>query len=197
MDNWFRKLFESDASDRDMFLARLFGIFNEEIVRIWCKAPWPQYCDLGRPRVIPPRGEKGYTLDFTLQSRQDGSIFVAEMKCWVGYQGYQYLTLRNTDQLAELEGPAFKAFLEAARSPSRCTVSVNGSPQPICGAILIWGDVADSGRNDVKRTHKIAHVLSLKDIIDDLVSKEDQRYRRFLEERLEWCQHLFQGLAKD
>lgn len=118
------------------------------------------------------------------------------MKCWVEYQGYQYLTLRNADQFGVMEGPAFNAFLEAARSPSSCTVSVNGSPQTICGAILIWGDVDDSGRNDVKRAHKIVDVLSMKNIIDDLVFKEDQQYRKFLEERLWWCQHLFQRLEK-
>jgi hypothetical protein len=197
MENWFRQLFKSPASDRDKFLARLFGLFSEEIVRVWCKAPWSPYCDLGRPRVTPPRGEKGYTLDFTLQSRKDGSIYVAEMKCWVEYQGYQYLTLRNADQLGVMEGPAFNAFLEAARSPSSCTVSVNGSPQTISGAILIWGDVEDSGRTAIKRAHKIAHVLSLKDIIDQLVSRKHQPYLELLRERLGWCEHLFHGLAKD
>lgn len=197
MKNWFRQIFKSPASDRDKFIARLFGIFNEEIVRIWCKAPWSPYCDLGRPRVVTPSGGKGHTLDFTLQSKKDGSIFVAEMKCWVEYQNYRFLTLSNDTKLDELESPAFCAFLDAAKNPSRCKVSVNGSPKPISGAILIWGDVAESGRNEMKRTHGIADVLSLKEIIEGLVSNGDNQYRKFLEERREWCQYLLQGISKD
>ncbi len=167
MENWFRQLFMSPMSDRDKFLARLFGIFSEDIVRIWCKATWSPYSNLGRPRVVPPSSGKGHTLDFTLQSKRDESIYVAEMKCWVEYQDYRFLTLCNVKQLEELESPAFNAFLEVAQSPSRCKVSVNGKSQAISGAILIWGDVADSGRNDVKSTYKIVDVLSLKDIIND------------------------------
>jgi hypothetical protein len=199
MDDWFRRLFkvEPPAPARDKFLARLFGLFSEDIVRIWCEAPWSPYRDLGRPRVFSSRSGKGHTLDFTLQSRKDGLTYVSEMKCWVEYQNYRYLTLRNADQLGAMEGPAFNAFLSVACSPSSCKVSVNGSPQQISGAILIWGDVDDSGRIDVKRSHKIADVLSLQDIIDELVSKEHQPYLNFLEERLRWCQHLFQGLAKN
>ena len=196
MENWFRQIFKSPASDRDKFIARLFGIFNEEIVRIWCKAPWSPYCDLGRPRVVPPRGQKGYTLDYTLESK-DGSIFVAEMKCWVGYQGYQYLTLNNVKQLEELEGPAFNAFLDVAKNPSRCKVSVKGESQAVNGAILIWGDVDDSARTAIRRTHKIKDVLSLKVIIDELVARKHQPYFEFLKKRLGWCEHLFQGLAKN
>lgn len=196
MGNWFRHLFKSPAADRDKFFARLLGLFSEDIVRIWCKAPWSPYTDLGRPRVIPPRGKKGYTLDFTLQSRQDGSIYVAEMKCWVEYQDYRYLTLRNADQLDGMEGPAFNAFLEVARNPTSCKVTINGSPHPVSGAILIWGDVADTGRIDVTSTYKITHVLSLKNIIDDLVSNEDREYKKFLEDRLGWCRNLFEGLTK-
>lgn len=37
MENWFRQLFKSPASDRDKFLARLFGLFSEEIVRFGVK----------------------------------------------------------------------------------------------------------------------------------------------------------------
>ena len=195
MENWFRNLFESTVTDRDMFLARLFGIFNEDIVRIWCEASWSPYRDLGRPRVTPPHGEKGYTLDFTLQSRKDSSIYVAEMKCWVGYQDHRYLTLSNVKQLEELEGPAFDAFLDAAKYPSRCKVSVNKKSHAISGAILIWGNVDDSGRTAIQRTHKIAHVFSLKDIIDQMVTRKHQPYLEFLKERCGWCEHLFQGLA--
>jgi len=178
-----------------MFLARVFGIFNEKIVRIWCEAPWSRFSDLGRPRIIPPGGGKAYSLDFTLQS-QDKSTFVAEMKCWVGYQNYKLLTLQNAEQLDELEGPAFNAFKEVAINPSRCKVSVDGTEQPVDGAILIWGDVAEAGRIAAKHRYKIFEVLSLKDIIDELIARKHQPYFMFLDERRRWCEHLYRGLAK-
>jgi hypothetical protein len=47
----FPMLFRSSSSARDKFLSRLFGIFSEEIVRIWCRAPDAPYEDLGRPTI--------------------------------------------------------------------------------------------------------------------------------------------------
>jgi hypothetical protein len=195
--NWLRSLFKSDPpAPRDKFVARLLGIFSEDIVRIWCKSQHAPYRDLGRPRVFPSSDAKGHTLDFALQSRRNGSIHVAEMKCWVEFQGYRHLTLRNPDQLEALEGPAFDAFLAVARRPSRCAVIVDGEPRTVKGAILIWADVTKSGRAAVRRTHKLTEVLSLREIVEDLVARKDARYQEFLAERLRWCQHLFEGLRK-
>ena len=68
----FRRFFQSADSDRDNFLARLFGSFNEEPVRIWCRDPDSPYEDLGRP-TLTEAGEwgRGHTLDFALRSRRD------------------------------------------------------------------------------------------------------------------------------
>ncbi len=198
MENWFRSFLKSDppAAARDKFLARLLGLFSEDIVRIWCKSQRSPYRDLGRPRIFLSPGARGHTLDFTLQSRHDGSTYVAEMKCWVEYQGYQYLTLCDADQLDALEGPAFDAFLAVAREPSRCQVTIDGEPQAVSGAILVWGDVADSGRAAVQRVHKLSAVLSLREIVDDLLSWKDEQYQVFLTQRREWCLELFERFAK-
>ena len=198
MDNWFRALCKADppAPYRDKFLARLLGLFSEEIVQIWCHSDLSPYTDLGRPRVVSPGTTKGYTLDFTFQSRQDGCCFVVEMKCWVEYQGYKYLTLEAPEQLEGLESPAFNAFLAAAGKPSRCTVTIGGKPQQVDGAILIWGDVTPKGRLEVKQSYGLFAVHSLREIIDNLVSWKDSRYRAFLKERDKWCRQLFQGLLR-
>ena len=197
MENWFRALFKSNppAPAQDNYLARLLGLFSEEIVRIWCAAPQSPYRDLGRPRVVVPPSTKGYTLDFTLQSTQHGHNYVAEMKCWPAYQNYRYLTLRDAEQLQACEDSPFDAFLAVAAAPSRCKVSVGGEPQPMSGAILIWSDVTESGRTAVRQAYHLTTVLSLREIIDDLVTWEDERYQVFLKERLGWCQRLFYGLA--
>ena len=96
----FRRFFQSADSDRDNFLARLFGSFNEEPVRIWCRDPDSPYEDLGRP-TLTEAGEwgRGHTLDFALRSRRDGRIFVAEMKCEITYENYRSMTLRSRSQL--------------------------------------------------------------------------------------------------
>mgnify|MGYP000523508818 CR=1 FL=1 len=73
---------------RGKYLSRVFGIFSEEIVRIWAADPRAPFEDLGRP-TLRVDGEDGYsTLDFTLRSRDTELIFPAELKCEIEYQGY-------------------------------------------------------------------------------------------------------------
>ena len=115
MSNWFCKLFHSDYQDRDKFLARLQGLFSEEIVRIWCESKRSPYKDLGRPNVKVPPDKKGYTMDFTLQSKKDGSKYIAEMKCWTEYKNYQYLTLVDAEQLEEIDTRTFDVFFKSSR----------------------------------------------------------------------------------
>jgi hypothetical protein len=119
------------------------------------------------------------------------------MKCWPEYKNYRHLTLRNAEQLQDCadDGRAFDAFLKVAKDPLRCKVSVGGEPLTVSGAILIWSTVAKSGLTAVRQAHHLTTVLSLRKIIDDLVTWEDERYQAFLEERLGWCQQLFYGLA--
>lgn len=196
--NWFHEVFKSDLPDRtrDNFIARVLGLFGEQVVRIWCDAPRSPYSDLGRPRVVVPPSSKGYTLDFTLQSKQDGRCFVAEMKAWVAYQNHRYLMLRAARQLNEARTPTFEAFLKAARTPSRCKVSVGGEKVRVNGGILVWADASAGGKAAVRRAYGIAQVLSLREIIEDLVAWKDKTYRSFLGDRLQWCEHLLRGLAR-
>ncbi len=92
----FGKFFQTTDSDRDNFLARLFGSFNEEPVRIWCRDPASPYEDLGRPTlVVAGKPGRGHTLDFTLRSRRDGLIFVAEMKCEITFENASLLSRRD------------------------------------------------------------------------------------------------------
>lgn len=198
MKDWFYQLVKCapPAPRRDKFIARLLGIFNEDIVKCWCSAARAPYRDLGRPRVQGPDSPKPCTLDFTLESKKDGRRFVTEMKCWVEYQGYRHLTLEHPEQLEEMDSPAFRAFLQSAKQPSLCSVTVNGTPQNVDGAILIWGNVSATGRTAVMRATGLHTVLSLRDIVDDLVAWKDPRYYSFLDERLEWCEQLFAGLRR-
>ena len=50
----FEALFRTSSSSRDKFLARLFGLFSEDLVRLWCRNPKAPYEDLGRPNIHLP-----------------------------------------------------------------------------------------------------------------------------------------------
>ena len=75
-------------SKRSAYLARLLGIFSEDIVKHWCCLPDAKYENLGRPtlrRPSEPTNSRGTTLDFTLRRREDSVVFVAEQKCLPGW----------------------------------------------------------------------------------------------------------------
>jgi hypothetical protein len=76
----FEMIFDRGDVGRANFLSRLFGLFSEEVVRIWCAQPAARYEDLGRPTLTEQGKSRGYTLDFLLRERDSGSLFVAELK---------------------------------------------------------------------------------------------------------------------
>jgi hypothetical protein len=78
----FVRVFQSDSGQRDNFLARLFGVFSEHVARTWCDCPQAPYRNIGRPTLQKPGESHGHTLGFTLQHRQSGRRYAAEMKCW-------------------------------------------------------------------------------------------------------------------
>jgi len=189
----FQQLFKSQVPTRDKFLSRLFGIFNEEPVRIWCAHSESPYGDLGRP-TLKKEGTRGSTLDFTFRAQNDGRLFVGELKCELEYNNYRYLTLTNPAQLAHHSGDAFKRFLAVAEAPDQFTVTVHGRPVEILGSILVWGSVTEEGKRAVMADTGVADVLSLEDIIGDLIRWRSEKYTQFIKDRAEWCDDLFSTL---
>ncbi len=194
----FGKFFQTADSDRDNFLARLFGSFNEEPVRIWCRDPASPYQDLGRPTLVEAgKPGRGHTLDFTLRSRRDGRIFAAEMKCEITYENYHSMTLRSRSQLDRhaRDSEAFRKFLAVAKDPKSYRVTVGGRTINLDGAILIWGDCDQEGRREVVEGTGIAEVLSLEEIIETLVNRANPEYLELVQRRMAWCQELFSFLS--
>ncbi len=193
----FQQLFRSGNVRRDKFLARLFGIISEEIVRCWGKAPQAPYEDLGRPTLKEQSGSKrGSTLDFTFRSKDDGSVYVVEMKCELEFEHYRYLVLESASQLYHHKQPAFQRFLEVAKDQSRYTVFVSGRPQPVNGSILIWGSYTDQGRIRVRDYYGFSDILSVENMIRDLLLWHNQDYLDVLQRYADWCGHLFDGLIR-
>lgn len=180
---------------RGKYLSRVFGIFSEEIVRIWASDPRAPYEDLGRP-TLRMLGEKvGSTLDFTLRSRSTGKTYVAELKCEIEYQDYRYLVLTDPGQLKHHSKAAFAALLAAAERHADQRAYVGRSEIQIDGAILIWGATTTDGRAAVVSAKRFFDVLTLAEIISDLRSWNSEPYRALLDLRRSWSNELYESLA--
>lgn len=181
---------------RGKYLSRVFGIFSEELVRLWASDPRCPYEDLGRP-TLRKRGEKsGSTLDFTLRDKATGKSYVAELKCEIEYENYKYLILTDVKQLDHHNKAAFFALLDAAANSPAQQVFVHGKEIYIDGAILIWGDATPEGRKAAVTEKGFFDVLTMAEIIEDLRSWGSESQRRFVEERRTWTNELFDALLQ-
>ena len=187
----FEQIFKSNDSNRDKFLSRIFGIFSEKFVHFWCECPQSPYKDLGRPTIKLPDEKRGYTLDFSFQSKQDGNIFIGELKCELEYENYKYLTLASPSQLDHHNKEAFKRFLDIGKNNDQYKVTINNKIVSVSGAILVWGSITPEGRRNIINYTGLADVLSLEQIINDLINWNNQDYIDFNQQRETWCQELF------
>jgi hypothetical protein len=197
----FESIFKTSNPTRDKYLARLFGLFSEEVVLNWCGCPTAPYENLGRP-TLWVSNKRGSTLDFTLRHRDTGETFVAEMKCWLEFDNYRYLRLVDSAQLQrivsqKIAGSALQEFLRLAKEPSTFEVRVNGRPLPgqVNGAILIWGATSDSGSKAVIDEYSFADVLSVETILDDLRVWMPTRWSERINELRHWSDELFTYLT--
>jgi hypothetical protein len=182
----FQEVFRTDSRPRDNFLARLFGIFSEHVVRLWCECPQAPYIDVGRPTIRKLGQSKGWTLDFTLQHRQSGRLFATEMKCWITWEDYRYLQLTNAGQLQALTGQAFVEFLSYARNPAEYQVFVNSKVVQTDGGVLIWGAATPEGRS-AAAGQGITDVLTIEEMVDDLHVWRPPAWQHFVDQRRQWA----------
>ncbi|MDQ6736481.1 MAG: hypothetical protein M3Z30_02115 [Gemmatimonadota bacterium] len=190
-------LFRSNDVHRDKYLARVFGIVSEQIVRLWAALPAVPYTfDPVRPTLFAPGESRGRTLDFLLRDR-DNRVFVAELKCELEYRGYRYLTLTDPEQLTHHASSkaAFRHFLAFAAAPDTYTVRSAGHVVSASGAILIWGDATPEGRVQVRARYQFADVLTLADMIRDLQDVGSTEYQAWLSDRWHWSHELWRGLG--
>lgn len=196
MSKHFQSIFQQHEVDvaRGKFLSRVFGIFSEDIVRLWTKDDRSPYEDLGRPTVKQNGVAKGYTLDFTLRHAETGKTYITELKCEIEYQNYRYLVLTETSQLEHHRKPAFSALLGVAKKKDEYTVVVNKEKIEVDGALLIWGAATVEGRETVRNSCGFADILTMADIINDLQKWEHKDFNKLLENRRGWTNELFDQL---
>lgn len=198
MTTSFESIFRQDhlGAARAKFLSRVFGIFSEEIVRLWAGDERAPYKNLpGRPTLRRPHDNRGHTLDFLLEDRFTGKKYVTEMKCEIEYQEFRYFVLHNVAQLSHHRKDAFKEFLASAKPHSDQRVTTQGSEIQTDGAILIWGSVTAEGRQAVKNHYALHEVLSVAEICGDLSTWQHEGYLRLLSERKMWSNQLYEGLS--
>ena len=195
MPSAFENLFRSPVPARDKLLARLFGIFNEDVVRIWSRCAAAPYKDLGRPTLRRKGSNTSATLDFLLATRDSGRVFVAEMKCELEYENYKYLTLTDPSQLQHHRKPAFDLFLQAAADSSQVDVETSKGPSLVHGAILVWGDATATGRDTTIARYGFADVLTVSAMVQDLNRWQPQEWGAFITDRRRWTTDLFDGLT--
>jgi hypothetical protein len=191
----FENLFRSPVPARDKLLARLFGIFNEDVVRIWSRCAAAPYKDLGRPTLRRRGSDTSATLDFLLATRDSSRIFVAEMKCELEYENYKYLALTDPSQLEHHRKPAFDLFLQAAADPSQVEVKTSKGPSPVHGAVLVWGDATATGRDTTIARYGFADVLTVSAMVQDLNRWQPPEWGAFITDRRRWTTDLFDGLT--
>jgi len=191
--NQNRKLNES----RDKFLSRVFGIFNEEIVRVWCRSTISQFIDKGRP-TIKKNGDstRGSTLDFTLQHKKTKKNFVSEMKCEIQFDNFRYLELKSTEDFKHHNKIAFQRFLNTAQEPVNYEVKIKGEATRIEGAILIWGKTSPVSTKSICASTGLTEILSLEEIINDLIAIEDMEYFELLNQKQKWFNYFIDSMKK-
>ncbi len=184
-------LFQDGSPEKGSFMSRVFGIFNEEIIRIWARDEKSPY-NIQERRPTLYEGSRGYTLDFLLEKK--GEFFVTEMKCEIQFQNYKYWRLTNPKQLEHHRSKrAFELFLQLSSDSHSVPVKAGG-PIAVKGTILVWGAATPAGIQAVQEHFCISDVLTVESCIRDLLKWNNPEYQGLLQKREEWLLSLFNGL---
>jgi hypothetical protein len=184
-------LFQDGPPEKGSFLSRVFGIFNEEIIRIWARDVRSTY-NIHARRPTLYEESRNYTLDFLFE--KNGEFFVSEMKCEIQYQNYRYWLLTSTGQLEHhLSKRAFKLFLKLSRDSQSVAVKA-GEPIDVKGTVLVWGAATSEGIKEVRECYGISDVITVESCIHDLIKWNNPEYQTLLHDREQWFVSLFEGL---
>lgn len=189
-----KKSFHTNDSDRDKFLSRVFGIFSENIVRLWCGNSNSKYSDLGRPTLYHSNEKKGRTIDFTFKN-DSGNIYIGELKCELEYQNYKFIELDSIDQLNHHSSKkAFQRFLAIAKDINSYKVRIKGKETAVNGSILVWGRVNENNKRKIVEHFNFHDILSIENMVNDLIEWEDVDWIKYVETKYRWMTELRSNL---
>ena len=181
---------------RDKFISRFFGIFSEEIANIYFCSPYSEYTNLGRPNISI--NNKQYILDFTLKNKNNGKIYICEMKCEMQYMNYKRLELNDVSQIHSHKKEAFKVFLDIAKNAENYVIKIGKDMINANGIILLWGKITRKTEKIkyIKEYFNISDILSLEDMINIMNNKNYKEYLVFLDEKKIWVNSFFDSILK-
>jgi hypothetical protein len=199
---FFEKGIHTSNDKRGRFISRIFGIFSEEIVHCWCKNPNSKYnCANGRPTIYEK--DKHYTLDFTFIDKCE-QVYIVEMKSEIQYQNYKFLTLRNDPTFNFFKNHIKKRAFQLFLNPGDRPIKIKGKElENIAGSILVWGRIEEKFNLEIfnhkmkKYIHNyrpLSDVLSVENMINDLLSWEDENYKSLVEQYKNWSNELYDKL---
>jgi hypothetical protein len=196
-DNLFANLDKEGSS----FIAKMLGIFSENLIDFWTANENCKYKNLGRPDIFDKSGNKLAQLDFTLQNKITGKCFIVEQKNLVAYNNGRIRNMTN-------EGSFIKSFESWSKTKSKHTpawniflgplneykVQVRGKPLSEFGKILIWSKVDVQNKSILCSKLSLDEILSLEQIHNELISWNDNIYIEWLNKRIDWTKELFNQL---
>jgi hypothetical protein len=190
----FDSLFKHHDPERSRFLDGLFSLFAREVVRCWATDEHAPYADLGRPTLRQVGGSRGSPLDFAFQEKRRKHAYGVLLYCDPVGDG----PLRDANQITALSATrTFAAFLDAAAQPSAYSLTVGGMDYPLIGSILIWSSLeSKKTRAMIRKTYAFHDILSVEDMIRDLIEWKNRDYQMLLDRRTAWCYDFFRGLRQ-
>ena len=197
----FEQLLRSDDPKRGPFIARLFGIFSEEITRVWCSENARYSCLPGKPTVHYQSNHDGKnkktwrTLDFALRNNKDRKVYIAEQKCELVFEEGKRLCLRDESFVERYRGiEAFGCLLDIAKEPNVYEVTVGGRAVTPSGAILIVASATREGMEQARRLYGFADILTIENMLEDMHACSTDGLNKLIDKRKEWCCELFSML---
>jgi hypothetical protein len=142
-------------------MARIFGLFAEDIVRLWTRLPDDlcPYRDIGRPSFYLGGSYAHLTYDFAFQKRDknwpEDEFWLGELKAWVDFEGGRHARLAQP----EADTCAGKIGDLICGKEAR----VNGVPKRCTGVVLVW-PCADP----IALNPPLMEVIELERVIRDL-----------------------------
>ncbi|MBZ0300202.1 MAG: hypothetical protein K8J31_10690 [Anaerolineae bacterium] len=190
----FNSLFHPTDPDRSRFLNGLFNLFARDVIRCWTTDPQCAYTNLGKPTLRQTGAARGSPLDFAFQERRKQQVFAVVMLS----DPLDNTPLKDPAQIEAFRSTrTFAAFLEAAQKPADFTLGIGSSEYPAAGSILIWSSFeSKKTRAVIRKTYAFQDVLSLEDIVRDLIQWQNRDFQMLLDRRAAWCYDFFRSIRQ-
>lgn len=188
---------ECENIEKANFISRFFGIFAEEIVKIWAENCNSEYDNLGRPSRYDSEndycfkisGESNSNCDAYIYSnitydflfKKNDEYFIVEQKNELSYQNFKNMILNNSNMIEDKKAKkSFEKFIEIPNETIK--FFYDNDTKYIKGKILIWGSLTEDcdELENIKNEYGIYEILSLEEIIENLIEWNDDAFEEFL-----------------